>query len=103
MEDETKNEPTQQQEQAPEPAAVAAHLQPVEAEISGNIWKLLVEEGQSVQAGEPLLIVEAMKMEFSIYAPVDGVVSRISCKAGRPVQAGDALLYIEAGEPELVD
>ena len=50
-----------------------------------------------------LLIVEAMKMEFAIHAPVDGVVSRISCKAGRPVQAGDALLYIEAGEPELVD
>ena len=74
----------------------------VEADISGNIWKLLVEPGQSVKAGEPLLIVEAMKMEFSIYAPVDGVVSRISCKAGRPVQAGDALLYIEAGEPELV-
>ena len=76
--------------------------QAVEADISGNIWKLLVEPGQSVKAGEPLLIVEAMKMEFSIYAPVDGVVSRISCKAGRPVQAGDALLYIEAGEPELV-
>jgi urea carboxylase len=74
----------------------------VEADISGNIWKLLVEPGQSVKAGEPLLIVEAMKMEFAIYAPVAGVVSRISCKAGRPVQAGDALLYIEAGEPELV-
>lgn len=74
----------------------------VEADISGNIWKLLVEPGQSVKAGEALLIVEAMKMEFAIYAPVDGVVSRISCKAGRPVQAGDALLYIEAGEPELV-
>lgn len=62
-----------------------------------------MEPGQSVKAGEALLIVEAMKMEFAIHAPVDGVVSRISCKAGRPVQAGDALLYIEAGEPELVD
>lgn len=83
------------QEQAPEPAAVAAHLQPVEAEISGNIWKLLVEEGQSVQAGEPLLIVEAMKMEFAIHAAIDGVVSHVRCKPGRPVQAGDALLYLD--------
>jgi len=86
-----------------EAEAIPEHHHAVEADISGNIWKLLVEPGQSVKAGEALLIVEAMKMEFAIYAPVDGVVSRISCKAGRPVQAGDALLYIEAGEPELVD
>lgn len=83
--------------------AIPENHHAVEADISGNIWKLLVEPGQSVKAGEALLIVEAMKMEFAIHAPVDGVVSRISCKAGRPVQAGDALLYIEAGEPELVE
>ena len=54
-----------------------------------------MEEGQSVQAGEPLLIVEAMKMEFAIHAAIDGVVSHVRCKPGRPVQAGDALLYLD--------
>ena len=43
----------------------------------------------------PLLIVEAMKMEFAIYAPVDGVVSTLLCQQGRQVQAGDALLHLE--------
>lgn len=76
--------------------ALPENHHPVEADISGNIWKLLVEPGQRVQAGDPLLIVEAMKMEFNVYAPLDGQVSRIICKAGRPVQAGEALLYIEA-------
>ncbi len=75
----------------------------VEADISGNIWKLLVEPGQRVKAGEPLLIVEAMKMEFAVHAPFDGLVQSIKCKAGRPVQAGDALIYLQADtESELV-
>ena len=81
----------------PEPPAMPmedADGQPVFADISGNIWKLLVEAGQAVAAGDPLLIVEAMKMEFTVPAPVDGTVSALRCQAGRPVNAGDALLYI---------
>jgi len=75
--------------------ALAEGHHSVEAEISGNIWKLLVRSGQTVKAGDPLLIVEAMKMEFAIYAPVDGVVSTLLCQQGRQVQAGDALLHLE--------
>lgn len=67
----------------------------VAADISGNIWKLLVAAGARVEAGEPLLIVEAMKMEFAIHAPVAGTVRSLHCQQGRQVNAGDPLLVIE--------
>lgn len=67
----------------------------VAADISGNIWKLLVEAGKAVEAGDPLLIVEAMKMEFAIHAPIAGTVRSLHCQQGRPVSAGDPLLVIE--------
>ena len=78
----------------PRPSLEAADGEPVHADISGNIWKLLVEAGQTVAAGDPLLIVEAMKMEFTVPAPMDGTVSALRCQAGRPVNAGDPLLFI---------
>ncbi|PPC75107.1 urea carboxylase [Pokkaliibacter plantistimulans] len=67
----------------------------VQADISGNIWKLLVEHGVSVEEGEPLVIVEAMKMEFAIHAPVSGTIKALHCRPGKPVNAGDALVVIE--------
>lgn len=69
----------------------------VTADISGNIWKLLVEIGQEVEADQPLLIVEAMKMEFSVYADRAAKVSAIHCTPGKQVNAGDLLLVLEAG------
>lgn len=68
--------------------------EPVYSEISGNVWKLLVQPGQTVKSGDPLLIVEAMKMEFPLIAPHDGVVEIVNCREGRPVQPGEALLSI---------
>lgn len=67
----------------------------VSADLNGNIWKILVEPGQSVRQGEPLVVVEAMKMELMVHAPCDGTVSRISCQQGRPVGPGDALLWLD--------
>lgn len=67
---------------------------PVTAQVSGSIWKLLVRPGQRVSAGEPLVILEAMKMEFPIAAPVDGVVGALLCQPGRQVQAGEPLLHL---------
>jgi urea carboxylase len=67
----------------------------VTADISGNIWKLLVEIGQTVEADQPLLIVEAMKMEFSVYADRSAKVSAIHCTPGKQVNAGDLLLVLE--------
>lgn len=67
----------------------------VTADISGNIWKLLVEPGQLVEPEQPLLIVEAMKMEFSVYADRKAKVSAIHCVPGKQVTAGDLLLVLE--------
>lgn len=68
----------------------------VAADMNGSIWKVLVQPGDSVEAGQPLIIVEAMKMELAIHAPQAGRVKRIACQAGRPVMPGDALLWLEA-------
>ena len=67
----------------------------ITADISGNIWKLLVEPGQMVEPDQPLLIVEAMKMEFSVYADRNAKVSAIHCEPGKQVNAGDLLLVLE--------
>jgi len=68
---------------------------PVCADMSGNIWKVLVSPGDEVAEGQPLIIVEAMKMELAINAPQGGKVKRIACQPGRPVSPGDALLWLE--------
>ncbi len=68
----------------------------VESEIHGSVWKILVQEGQTVEAGETVVILEAMKTEFSIVAPVAGAVRALYCRQGRAVATGDRLLVIEA-------
>lgn len=75
------------------PIEVDGHA--ITADISGNIWKLLVEPGQLVEVDQPLLIVEAMKMEFSVYADRAAKVSAVHCSPGKQVNAGDLLLVLE--------
>ena len=72
---------------------VDGHL--VSAEISGNVWKLLVAEGAVVEAGQTLAIVEAMKMEFAITASVAGTVTGLHCKPGAVINAGDPVAVID--------
>ena len=67
----------------------------VSADISGNVWKLIAEPGVQVKSGDPLLILEAMKMEFHIAAPHDGIVKTFHCKPGMMINAGDPLVSIE--------
>ncbi|MCA1921103.1 5-oxoprolinase/urea amidolyase family protein, partial [Buttiauxella noackiae] len=93
-----------EQESAAVESAMSAQLEVVEdqpgqlvsADLNGNIWKILVEPGQVVKQGEPLIVVEAMKMELMVAAPCDGTVLRVSCQQGRPVGPGDALLWLDA-------
>ncbi|MBI1182395.1 MAG: urea carboxylase [Alphaproteobacteria bacterium] len=68
----------------------------VESHVPGNVWKLVAEPGQSVAAGETLVIVESMKMELAITAPVAGVVSEYRCQPGRPVKAGQVVAVMKA-------
>lgn len=66
----------------------------VTAPMSGNIWKVLVANGQQVAEGDPLLILEAMKMETQISASQAGTVQNINVKAGDVVSVGDHLLTL---------
>ena len=85
------------QEASVQIADVAEDCELVSADISGNIWKLLVEPGHKVTAGDTLVIIEAMKMEFAVHAPADGIVQGVHCAEGRIIQAGDPLVVIQAG------
>ncbi|SDO92709.1 urea carboxylase [Ectopseudomonas guguanensis] len=77
-------------------ADLDGHL--VAAEMSGSVWKVLVEPGQHVEAGTPLLVVEAMKMELAVTAPVAGTVKSLRCAPGKAVTPGDALLLLTPSE-----
>tara|TARA_B100001079_G_scaffold95919_2_gene82256 strand:+ start:4876 stop:6717 length:1842 start_codon:yes stop_codon:yes gene_type:complete len=66
----------------------------VEAPLSGNIWKVMVEPNQEITAGDVLVILEAMKMETEIRAAKDGVVLGINIKEGDSVKVGQTLLTI---------
>ncbi len=66
----------------------------VKAPIPGVVTQVLVEPGQSVRAGQPLLILEAMKMENQIRAPRDGIVASLYASAGRGVALEELLAEI---------
>jgi urea carboxylase len=70
----------------------------VTAQITGNVWKILVEEGAEVNLGDPIIVVESMKMEMTIAASTSGRLSVIRCQQGRTVRAGDVVAVIEGGE-----
>lgn len=66
----------------------------VESPLIGKIVRVLVSEGQHVNTGDTLLLIEALKMETEIVAPVDGTVSGIAVEAGQQVEAGTKMLEI---------
>jgi len=67
------------------------------APMPGQVLRVLVEVGQRVSAGDPLVILEAMKMEQTLRASADGVVEAIHVKQGDVVAPGDRLVEIAAG------
>lgn len=66
----------------------------IEAEFAASVWQLNVSAGDEVTAGQPLLALEAMKMESRIHAPVAGVVHQILTRPGAQVEAGTALMIL---------
>jgi acetyl-CoA carboxylase biotin carboxyl carrier protein len=66
----------------------------VPAHITGTVWKIEVKVGQSVAAGETLVILESMKMEMPVEAPQAGSVKEIRCKETQPVNEGDVLVVL---------
>ena len=81
---------------APAPAAKAAPAGAagsvkVEAGAAGKIFKVEAKVGQAVKAGDPVVILEAMKMEIPVVAPQDGTVATIDVAVGDAVEAGAVL------------
>lgn len=78
-------------------AADASHSQHggLTAPMNGSIVRVLVEAGQSVEAGAQLVVLEAMKMEHSIRAPHAGIVKALYCQEGEMVSEGSALVELE--------
>ncbi|OYY60114.1 MAG: urea carboxylase, partial [Hydrogenophilales bacterium 28-61-11] len=67
--------------------AIASH-------VAGNVWKVEVTEGAEVKQGDPLVMVESMKMEFTVMAPCDGRIHKMFCREGGQVSAGQDLLVL---------
>jgi biotin carboxyl carrier protein len=65
------------------------------AAMPGKIARVLVEQGQAVEAGDALVVVEAMKMQNELKAPKAGTVVELRVAAGATVNAGDTLAIVE--------
>jgi biotin carboxyl carrier protein len=70
----------------------------VAAPMPGLVVRVAVREGQRVEAGDGLVVVEAMKMENELRAPKAGVVARVHVTAGQAVEKGAALVTLESSE-----
>jgi oxaloacetate decarboxylase alpha subunit len=68
--------------------------EPVTAPLAGNIFKVLVKPGQSVQEGEKIMVLEAMKMETDVSAPKAGTIGDVLVSEGDAVSVGDTLVTI---------
>ena len=69
----------------------------VRAEITANVWQVRTEVGAQVQEGDELMILESMKMEIPVTAPVAGTVTEVRVKPDDQVQEGDVLAVIGEG------
>jgi acetyl-CoA carboxylase biotin carboxyl carrier protein len=67
----------------------------VEAHITGTVWKIECEVGQSVDEGDTLVVLESMKMEMPVEAEDAGVVKEIRCAEGQAVSEGETLVVLE--------
>lgn len=76
------------------PSAPVGEGTDIDSPLSGNIFKILVSQGEEVQEGDVILILEAMKMETEVRSAVSGVVQQIIAKEGDAVQAGQTMMVI---------
>jgi biotin carboxyl carrier protein len=65
------------------------------APLTGNVWKILVKEGDVVSAGDTLVILESMKMEIDVDTVFDGTIIKILKNEGDLVQGDEPLVILE--------
>jgi acetyl-CoA carboxylase biotin carboxyl carrier protein len=70
-------------------------LPEVEAHITGTVWKIEVEVGDTVQEGDTVVVLESMKMEMPVESEDEGVVKEILVEEGQSVSEGDTLVVLE--------
>lgn len=66
----------------------------VRAELSGNVWKVLITTGQEVSEGDTLIILESMKMEIPVTAESNGKIATVEVAEGDSVQEEQLLLLL---------
>lgn len=67
----------------------------VKAQITGVVFQVVTQPGETVKAGDPILVLESMKMEIPVEAPRAGRVVEIRVKEGETVQEGDAVALLD--------
>ena len=70
------------------------------APMPGRVTRVLVGAGAAIRRGEPLMVIEAMKMEHTVTAPVDGIVAAVRFGVGERVEEGAELITLTAAEDE---
>lgn len=68
----------------------------VESEVTGNVWKVLLEPGASVSEGDVIMILESMKMEIPVEAPVNGTLAEVLVSPEDQVEEDQVVAVIEA-------
>ena len=67
----------------------------VKTEITGNVWKVLVKDGDSVEEDQPIVILESMKMEIPISAPESGTIAEMMVEPEDIVKEGEVVARIK--------
>jgi acetyl-CoA carboxylase biotin carboxyl carrier protein len=70
-------------------------MEHIRAEMVANVWKVVVQEGDDIKAGDTLVILESMKMEIPVVSEVAGKVGKIAVSEGDVVQEGDLIADVD--------
>jgi urea carboxylase len=85
----------QEAEPPPEEAPLIAGERGITAPVPGSIWQVLVQPGETVRAGQEIMIIESMKMEVQLRSPANGTIKSINTEKGQVVRAGQRLGIIK--------
>jgi urea carboxylase len=87
-------QPQDQDDTPASPPMVPEGCRPVRAPVTASVWNIAVEPGQRVEAGQKLIVLEAMKMEIAVSAPSAGTIETLNCAKGALVSAGQHLITL---------
>lgn len=79
-------------------AAGSSNRDEIKPPMPGSVVKILVEQGQAVEEGQGVIIVEAMKMETTIYSSITGTVKQVNVETGEQVDSDKIMIVIEKDE-----